>query len=83
MSVTTRSLPQLDPLEGAPVLVGAPDDRAVNEAIMRPIWERTRRGWLAMLGICASLSGLLFFGAGYTVATGIGVWGNNVPVAWG
>jgi molybdopterin-containing oxidoreductase family membrane subunit len=82
MSVTTRSLRQLDPLEDASVLVGAPDDRAVNEDLFRPVWERTRRGWLALLGISAVFASLLFSAAGYTIATGIGVWGNNIPVAW-
>jgi Ni/Fe-hydrogenase subunit HybB-like protein len=73
---------QLDPLEEAPVLVGRPDDRQITEDLFRPVWQRTRRGWLALLTICAAMTGLLFTAIGYTFARGIGVWGNNIPVAW-
>jgi len=83
MSVPTRSLEELHRLEDAPVLVGRLGDRAVNDDLFRPVWERTRRGWLALLGICASLTGLLVFAASYTFYKGIGAWGNNIPVAWG
>ena len=69
-------------LEGAPVLVGLPGDLEVNDQLFRPVWERTRRGWLALFGICMGMTGLLFTAIGYTFARGIGAWGNNIPVAW-
>ena len=72
MSVPTRSLEELHRLEDAPVLVGRLGDRAVNDDLFRPVWERTRRGWLALLGICASLTGLLVFAASYTFYKSIG-----------
>jgi len=37
--------------------------------------------WLAF-GACGALTSLLVVLATYTIATGIGVWGNNVPVGW-
>ena len=83
MSAEIRTLQPLDPLEDAPVLVGRPGDLELTNDLFRPVWQRTRRGWLAMLGACAALSGLLFFAAGYTFYRGIGAWGNNIPVAWG
>ncbi len=83
MSVETRTLQQLDPLEDAPVLIGRPADEQLTDDLFRPVWQQTRRGWLALLGICASLTGLLVFAASYTFAKGIGAWGNNIPVAWG
>jgi Ni/Fe-hydrogenase subunit HybB-like protein len=83
MSVETRHLAEDDLLEGPPVLVGRPEDRKLNEEIFRPVWERTRRGWLALFGIALGGSGLLAAGASYTFYKGIGAWGNNIPVAWG
>ncbi|HMP75972.1 MAG TPA: polysulfide reductase NrfD [Kiritimatiellia bacterium] len=34
------------------------------------------------LGICLMFAGLLFMTIGKLVTTGIGIWGNNQPVAW-
>ncbi|HTP30343.1 MAG TPA: NrfD/PsrC family molybdoenzyme membrane anchor subunit [Anaeromyxobacteraceae bacterium] len=83
MSVTTREIaPDLDALQGAPVLVGRPDDQQITNDLFQPVWQATRRGWLALLGIAISLTGLLFFAATYTFVVGIGAWGNNIPVAW-
>ena len=83
MSVEARTMQHLDPLEDAPVLVGRPDDVQLTNDLFRPVWQQTRRGWLALLGICAALTGLLVFAASYTFYKGIGAWGNNIPVAWG
>jgi molybdopterin-containing oxidoreductase family membrane subunit len=84
MSVEMRELTALErgTLEGAPVLVGRPDDRKLNEDLFLPVWEKTRRGWLALFGITLGLTGLLFSAIAYTFAKGIGAWGNNIPVAW-
>ena len=39
--------------------------------------------WIRPLLILTFLGTLMLFGAiAYTVTTGIGVWGNNIPVAW-
>jgi Ni/Fe-hydrogenase subunit HybB-like protein len=81
--IATRDTEHLDVLEGPPVLVGRPGDRALTEDLFRPVWGKTRRGWLALLGICMGVSGLLWAGATYTIYKGIGAWGNNIPVAWG
>jgi molybdopterin-containing oxidoreductase family membrane subunit len=86
MSVDTRHLaPPLeraDPLEEVPVLAGRAADRALNDQLFAPVWQRTRKGWLALFAICLGVTGLLVFGIGYTLAVGIGAWGNNMPVAW-
>jgi molybdopterin-containing oxidoreductase family membrane subunit len=73
---------RVDPLEPVPVLAGRPSDRELNDALFEPVWAETRRGWLALFAMALPLAGLLFLAIGYTVATGIGVWGNNVPVGW-
>lgn len=66
----------------APVLHGLPDDAAVTEHLLRPVLEPDR-AWRVAVGVCAVGTLLLLVLIGYTVATGIGVWGNNVPVGWG
>jgi Ni/Fe-hydrogenase subunit HybB-like protein len=45
--------------------------------------QRTRRGWLIGFTISFSLLMLLLFALTNLVAQGIGIWGINVPVAWG
>ncbi len=85
MSVTTRELirdEQRVALEGAPVLVGRPGDRELTDDLFRPLWGETKKGWLALFGICLGVTGLLFTAIAYTFANGIGAWGNNIPVAW-
>jgi len=77
-----RTVERLDPLEPVPVLVGRPGDRALNDQLFDPVWAKTRRGWLALFALSSTLASLLFIGIIYTVSTGIGVWGNNVPVGW-
>ena len=46
--------------------------------LLRP----TGRLWLASFALALVLTGLLVAGIGHLVTTGIGVWGNNIPVAW-
>src|SRR5947207_1866931 len=38
--------------------------------------------WLAGLGLAATFTGLLGFAVLLTVLFGVGLWGNNIPVAW-
>ncbi|HEX7489575.1 MAG TPA: NrfD/PsrC family molybdoenzyme membrane anchor subunit [Anaeromyxobacteraceae bacterium] len=86
MSVETRGLAaearELELLEGTPVLAGRPGDRQLTEDLFQPVWQRTRKWWLALLTVCAALTGVLFTAIGYTFAVGVGAWGNNIPVAW-
>ena len=43
---------------------------------------RTPLWWFIGAGISFSLAMLLFYTIGYLVLTGIGIWGNNIPVGW-
>ncbi|MEO7092741.1 MAG: NrfD/PsrC family molybdoenzyme membrane anchor subunit [Polyangiales bacterium] len=65
-----------------PVLIGKTDDTALTKQLLGPIW-RGSRWYLPLLVItglgAAGLMALVL----YTAITGIGVWGNNIPVAWG
>ena len=73
---------RLDPLEPVPVLVGRPGDRELNDQLFGPVWAPTRRGWLMLFALSATFAAVLIVAVTYTVATGIGVWGNNIPVGW-
>src|SRR6185437_5345005 len=66
---------------GWPLLIGQHDDASLTDHLLSPIWQ-TRPGWWWLFGLsCAGT--LLFIGTiSYTIARGIGVWGNNIPVAW-
>src|SRR5262245_35175147 len=66
-----------------PVLIGRPSDEALTEQLLSPTWMRYPRArWAAFL---FTLLGTTVLAAlvTYTLVTGIGVWGNNSPVAWG
>ncbi len=70
-----------EPTGGEPVILHRRTDAEITEELLAPLWApwpwyRYALG-AAFLGTCA-----LFFALGYTVLTGIGLWGNNVPVAW-
>ncbi len=45
--------------------------------------RRTTVGWLVGAGIGALLSGLLLVAICYLFYQGVGIWGINIPVAWG
>ena len=72
-----------NPLERAPLVEGNHDFGSVTDTIARVAENRTPRGWYLMFGI--AVAALLNLGAvvGYLVWTGVGVWGNNIPVGWG
>lgn len=65
-----------------PVLVGTPTDAELSDRLLSPVWRAGGRGW--KLAFLVSFAGTLMLGflVSYTVVTGIGLWGNNIPVAW-
>src|SRR5712691_12610170 len=44
--------------------------------------RKTSRGWLVGFVVTFGLVMLLLYTITYLVATGIGIWGNNIPVGW-
>ena len=65
------------PVIHGPVSFGLLDDQILTQVALKP-----PRAWFVAFGITsiATLVGMILIG--YTMATGIGVWGNNIPVAW-
>jgi Ni/Fe-hydrogenase subunit HybB-like protein len=45
--------------------------------------QRTPRGWFVGFAISFSLVMLLMYAIGYLLLVGVGIWGINIPVAWG
>jgi len=45
--------------------------------------RRTSRGWWLGFGISFFLVMVLFVSVAYLLVTGVGIWGINMPVAWG
>jgi len=67
----------------APVLAPGHDFETITEAVAQiPLAKRTPIGWvLGFLG-AFGLFMMLQAALGKLVMTGVGIWGNNVPVGW-
>src|SRR6476620_9801035 len=65
------------------VLGGAQTYASVTDKISSIVLARkTGKGWLLGFTISFVLLMVLLYTITYLVTTGIGIWGNNVPVAW-
>jgi molybdopterin-containing oxidoreductase family membrane subunit len=69
-------------LQSPPLIEGEQDDGSLNKTLLDFIWKPAGRGWYAMVLVGLAGTGLLTGALALTVAKGIGVWGNNIPVAW-
>jgi molybdopterin-containing oxidoreductase family membrane subunit len=77
-------LPDVDPVEERPALItGDLGFHEVTETVSRPVEWTPPLGWYVVLGISGSLLALLVVALGWLFWEGVGIWGNNVPVAWG
>ncbi len=64
-----------------PVLLGTESDAELTDQLLGVVLRPPR--WIKpALAVTGAGSLLLFVALGYTITTGIGVWGNNIPVAW-
>jgi len=66
-----------------PVFIGRPSDAELSDQLLGVALRPWRK--LGRLGFAIAIIGLLFLAIGITgtVAYGIGLWGNNIPVGWG
>ena len=67
---------ELDVIEGNPTL------KALDDVIIKPIDERPSKKFNIVLSITVTLLLILAVCVGFTFYFGIGLWGNNQPVAW-
>src|SRR5688572_30777677 len=69
--------------EAAPLLAPGHTAATVTDKIASVVLRRTPRWWYAAFGVSALLMSMFLYAVGYLFAVGIGIWGVNVPVAWG
>src|SRR5215217_1453782 len=72
----------VDPLEPRHLVAPHHDDVTLNETLFDHVWAKPGKGWFMLLGATMTALGMLVLGVTYTLARGIGVWGNNQPVGW-
>ena len=73
----------VDPIEKRPALIlGATDFHSITEAVARPVEWKPPPGWYIVLGISLAMLSLLGVAVGWLFWEGVGIWGNQVPVAW-
>ncbi|HKE16797.1 MAG TPA: NrfD/PsrC family molybdoenzyme membrane anchor subunit [Kofleriaceae bacterium] len=65
-----------------PILIGRPTDAELGERLLGTTWRPGGRGWRVAFAVSGAFTVLLAVCVTYTVTTGIGVWGNMIPVAW-
>ena len=74
----------VDPIEHRPELIeGEPDFHGITEAVARPVEWKPPLGRYVAFGISLGMLGVLVVSLAWLLWEGTGVWGNNVPVAWG
>jgi Ni/Fe-hydrogenase subunit HybB-like protein len=64
------------------LLIGAHSDAELSDRLLGTTWRAGGRGWRVAFAVTGAGTLLLFALVGYTFVRGIGVWGNNIPVAW-
>ena len=69
-------------MSAEPLLIGRPSPRELAAQLLATTWTKPRRFW-TLLAFTGALSIVLLLCVAYTATTGIGVWGNNIPVGWG
>ena len=68
----------------APVLQGEHTLASVTDAVAGVVQDRRPPlPWWFTLGLAGLLLCVLLYGIGYLLAVGVGIWGVNIPVAWG
>jgi molybdopterin-containing oxidoreductase family membrane subunit len=72
-----------DPRVRAPLVLGGRDFAGVTEAVCNVAERQTPFAWYVAFAISLGLLALLGLCIGILFTTGVGVWGNNQPAAWG
>jgi molybdopterin-containing oxidoreductase family membrane subunit len=65
----------------APVLRFDGNDRTLTDQLLAPL-RGVGRTWWMLFAISSLGTAVFVISCWYTIANGIGTWGNNIPVAW-
>src|SRR5690606_34104162 len=76
-------IPRVPYPQEEPLVAGNHNFHSVTETVARIAEYKTPRVWFAAFAFAVFWLGVLGAMIGYLVWTGLGVWGLNVPVAWG
>ena len=80
-SIVITEDPSLESLKQPPIVIGIVNNGGLDDQVLSPIESRPPLAWFIAFAISSAAMLVGFVSIGYTIATGIGVWGNNVPVA--
>ena len=70
--------------EAAPVLGPGEDYNSVGDSVANVVLaSKVPREWYALIAVGAAGMGLLMMSVTWLLFKGVGVWGLNIPVAWG
>ena len=70
--------------QAAPAFALPESNASITQTISAlALQRRSGRGWVMGLVLSASLTLLLVFAIGWLLVFGVGIWGLNIPVAWG
>ncbi len=73
-----------NPKQRAPLILGEPTFTSVTRDVTNlALKPKPPLAWKIAFGISLLLLGYLVALIGYLLTTGVGIWGNNQPVAWG
>ncbi|MGH9356049.1 MAG: NrfD/PsrC family molybdoenzyme membrane anchor subunit [Terriglobia bacterium] len=67
---------------GSPWIAPGHSYGSVNDGISAPVFKKTPKGWYIGFSIAFFLFLVLNYGLTYLFATGVGMFGINIPVAW-
>ena len=65
------------------LITGEPSFEQITDSVSRIVEGKTPKAWWVLFGISSSATLLLLVAIAYLFWEGIGIWGLNVPVAWG
>jgi molybdopterin-containing oxidoreductase family membrane subunit len=65
-----------------PLILGSHTEAGLSEHLLGTAYRPWAKPWRAAFAVTGAGSLWLFYCIAYTLDQGIGVWGNNIPVAW-
>ncbi|MFQ5669059.1 MAG: NrfD/PsrC family molybdoenzyme membrane anchor subunit [Acidobacteriota bacterium] len=75
---------EIDPIQGRPPLIlGGADLHDITESVCRPLEWSPPRGWYVVFSISCAMLAVFLVSIAWLLWEGVGIWGNNIPVAWG
>jgi Ni/Fe-hydrogenase subunit HybB-like protein len=73
-----------DPKETFEILASGQTYASIEETISSPLLEpKLRLGWILGFAVAFLFANVLFISLIWLFAKGVGIWGINIPVAWG